>query len=51
MACAQNELNSFVGKFVQLCAYRFNADHLELSSSDGNIVVNLKANVGTINPL
>ena len=49
MATTIQEINSFVGKFAQLCISGLNAS-LNLSSCGGNVVANLQADIGRITP-
>ena len=49
MAHMQNEIHSFACKFAQLIEYGYNAN-LNLSSNDGNIVANLKVDIGRFHP-
>ena len=47
MATTQLEINSFVGKFAQLCANGINAS-LNLSRANGKVVVNFHAELGRV---
>ena len=49
MAHMQHEIHSFACKFAQLIEYGYNAN-LNLSSNDGNIVANLKVDIGRFHP-
>ena len=47
MAQSLEEMHSFVGKFMQLCARGFHAS-LSLSNNDSGISVNLSADIGRV---
>ena len=47
MAQSLEEMHSFVGKFMQLCARGFHAS-LSLSNNDSSISVNLSADIGRV---